>query len=251
MLKKFKKGFILAIIGLGIFIGIMLFINNNKTKSDDTLLKETMVDKKDESIINKEEENNHIVEKDTNEITSKQEENEDLSVYPKETLSTTSEQSINQNTNTEKKSTNKNKTASTQKIEDKKQENVVPQVKDEPKKEPKPIQSEVVDNSVDTNSLDYNEHRGRIDCYSSDECMNISLPIQFKYSNSITHSQYIAVMSKSGNTLGYFIEYMFKEYTYSSKEECENIGSQIKQTLNDKITSYQCNGSTLKIYTSY
>ena len=257
MLKNFKKRFILAILGLGIFMCIVkCIVINNKTNN--TSFKENEIELIDESIISdKEEENNQIVEEkknDTKEITSKTEENEDLSINQNisNNQTNTSEQktTINQNINTEKKSNNK-ESASTQIIEEKKQENVVSQVKDEPKKEQSTLQNDIVDNSVDTNSLDYNEHRGRIDCYSSDECMNISLPIQFRFSKSITYSQYIDVMSKSDKTLGYFIEYMFQEYTYSSSEECENMGREIKQTLKDKVISYQCNGSTLKIYTSY
>ena len=241
-----KKNICIAICIL-IFMGACVCVYNNYSKKEVNSSNEKLIDNKEDVIINKNEDksNEDKVEKkeeqNKQETTKTNDEKKSDLVQPKEE---SSNQTSNrkENIHVEEQIHNENNY---------KEENANTQIIEETKHEEQTIQPEVVDNSVDTNSLDYNEHRGRIDCYSSDECMNISLPMQFKFKKSITNSQYITVMSKSGNVLGYFIEYMFKENTYSSSEECENIGREIKQTLSDKVTSYQCNGSTLKIYTSY
>ena len=228
-------------------MGACVCVYNNYSKKEVNSSNEELIDNKEDIIINKNEDksNEEKVEKkeeqNKQETTKTNDEKKSDLVQPKEE-SNNQTNTYKENIHAEEQIHNENNY---------KEENTNTQIIEETKHEEQTIQPEVVDNSVDTNSLDYNEHRGRIDCYSSDECMNISLPIQFKFKKSITNSQYITVMSKSGNVLGYFIEYMFKENTYSSIEECENIGREIKQTLSDKVTSYQCNGSTLKIYTSY
>ena len=116
-------------------------------------------------------------------------------------------------------------------------------------------QQPVVDNSVNTSHWDYSIHKGRIDCYSSDSCNNKSLPIYSKFINSISNVWYVDVMSNSNTSLGYFIEYVFKENDYSTQSECEQNGNAIKSTLSDRVTSYSCtpNGNSyrLKIYTDY
>ncbi len=116
------------------------------------------------------------------------------------------------------------------------------------------IQQEVNnnDNSVDTNNLDYNIHRGRIDCSDLDDCMSKSLPIQYQFKKSILNSFYIEVIAKNDETLGYFIEYIFKEHNYGSKDECESVGNNIKKTLPSKVKGYECsNDGNLKIITDY
>ena len=77
-----------------------------------------------------------------------------------------------------------------------------------------PIIGELVvsnDNSVDPDSLDYPVHKGRVDCSDLNDCMNKSLPVQYEFKKSITNSFYLEVIAKSGKSLGYFIEYVFKE----------------------------------------
>ena len=242
-----KKKIICIAICILIFIGACVCVYNNYSKKEVNSLNEELIDNKEDVIINKDEDKSKEDKVETNEeqniqeTTKTNDEKKSDLVQPKEE-SNNQTNTYKENIHVEEQIHNENNY---------KEENTNTQIIEETKHEDQTVQPEVVDNSVDTNSLDYNEHRGRIDCYSSDECMNISLPIQFKFKKSITNSQYITVMSKSGNVLGYFIEYMFKENTYSSSEECENIGREIKQTLSDKVTSYQCNGSTLKINTDY
>ena len=105
--------------------------------------------------------------------------------------------------------------------------------------------------SIDTSHPDYSIHKGKKDCTDSSGCMDISLPIQFKYKKNISNTFYVEVRAKDGTVLGYFIEYVFKEYTYSSDEECNQIGNEIKSKLSDRVTSYSCNAGTLKINTNY
>ena len=116
-----------------------------------------------------------------------------------------------------------------------------------------PPKVEVVeDNSVDTNSIDYRIHKGRIDCGSAEACMNISIPIQLKYKKSISNVNYIEVIAKSNKTLGYFIDYVFVEYNYGSVDKCNEIGEGIKAQLSDRVTGYTCSPEgILKINKDY
>lgn len=231
----------LARIFFAVFV-VSLFVGVNSAFSGKSSKVET---KESQEIVEKQEEN-----KDEDEPIDKEEVVETV-VIPKE-LDETFEHSNNtnstfeqQNPQEEKQNITKNEVLNT----NTETNNYVQNPKEPEKIEEKP--QKIVDNSVDTSSLDYNEHKGRIDCGTPDECMSIALPIQFRFKQSMTNSFFIEVMSNSGNSLGYFIEYVFKENTYSSNEECEKIGSEIKQTLSDRVISYQCNGSTLKINTDY
>ena len=231
----------LARIFFAVFV-VSLFVGVNSAFSGKSSKVET---KESQEIVEKQEEN-----KDEDEPTDKKEVVETI-VIPKE-LDETFEHSNNinstfeqQNPQEEKQNITKNEVLNT----NTETNNYVQNTKEPEKIEEKP--QKIVDNSVDISSLDYNEHKGRIDCGTPDECMNIALPIQFRFKQSMINSFFIEVMSNSGNSLGYFIEYVFKENTYSSNEECEKIGSEIKQTLSDRVISYQCNGSTLKINTDY
>lgn len=227
-----------AVFVVSLFVGVNSAFNGKSSKIET---------KESQEIVEKQE-----VKNEEDESTEKEEVVETV-VIPKE-LEETFEHTNNtnstfeqQNPQEEKQNITKNEVLNTNtKTET---NNYVQNTKEPEKNEEKP--QKIVDNSVDTSSLDYNEHKGRIDCGSPDECMNIALPIQFRFKQSMTNSFFIEVMSNSGNSLGYFIEYVFKENTYSSNEECEKIGSEIKQTLSDRVISYQCNGSTLKINTDY
>ena len=108
------------------------------------------------------------------------------------------------------------------------------------------------DDMVDEESLDYPIHKGRIDCQDEASCMDKSIPIQFKYKQAISNVFYLEVISKKGNVLGYFIEYNFKESKYQNNEECNLIGKDIRDTLSDRIVSYECSDEgILTINTDY
>lgn len=124
-----------------------------------------------------------------------------------------------------------------------------------PPKEPlpeEPLPETPEPDAVDESSLDYFIHKGRIDCQEESSCMNISVPIQLKYKQSITNVFYLEVISKQDNILGYFIEYHFQANQYSSPEECELIGKEIQTTLSDRVVGYECTmDNILTINTDY
>lgn len=115
-----------------------------------------------------------------------------------------------------------------------------------------PKEEIIEDNSVDTNSMDYRIHKGRIDCNNAEACMDISIPIQLKYKKSISNVNYIEVIAKSDKTLGYFIDYVFVEYNYGNIDKCNEIGSSIKTKLSDRVTGFTCSPEgILKINKDY
>lgn len=108
------------------------------------------------------------------------------------------------------------------------------------------------DNLVNTSHLDYSTHKGRIDCTDSNKCMDDSLKIYFKYKQCISNVFYVEVMANNGTILGYFTEYVFKDSSYSTYDECQKVGNEIKNLLSDRVTSYQCDSSNkLRINTDY
>ncbi len=113
------------------------------------------------------------------------------------------------------------------------------------------ITTDVPDDSVDEESIDYPIHKGRIDCSDLQSCQELSLPMQFKYKDVIANAMYLEVISKNNHILGYFIEYFFNSPNYETNDECINVGKALKQDLNDKITSYTCIDNTLSIIANY
>ena len=108
------------------------------------------------------------------------------------------------------------------------------------------------DKTINTSHLDYYTHKGRIDCVDYNKCMDDSLKIYFKYKQCISNVFYIEVMANNGSILGYFTEYVFKDSSYSTNDECQKVGNEIKVLLSDRVTDYQCDSSNkLKINTDY
>lgn len=106
--------------------------------------------------------------------------------------------------------------------------------------------------AIDEESIDYPIHKGRIDCQDEASCMDKSIPIQFKFKQAISNVFYLEVISKKNHVLGYFIEYNFKESKYQNNDECNRIGTNIKDALSDRVTSYECSEEgILKINTDY
>ena len=82
--------------------------------------------------------------------------------------------------------------------------------------------------------------------------MDDSLKIYFKYKQCISNVFYVEVMANNGTILGYFTEYVFKESSYSTYDECQKVGNEVKGLLSDRVTGYQCDSSNkLKINTDY
>lgn len=169
----------------------------------------------------------------------------------------TNNKEINNNSNSEKEKQSVTNSTESNSIKesnntnenkiDKQEQTIINQQVDET-----PQSEIVIDDSVDTNGFDYHIHKGRIDCMDSKSCMDISIPIQLKYKKNISNAFYIEVISKSGNTLGYFIEYVFVDYDYKDIEKCNEIGNLIKDSLSDRVVGFTCSPEgILKINTDY
>ena len=239
-MRKKKKIFIMLLL---IIVLIFVFIINferkevkrevgakkeiiKEEKTDDEEVEENSDDQKlnETDSIEKEQ-----IESNNNSVNSSSNNNENKSTNSTNKSSSTNTQSNQSSSNSNNqtsssKSTNNNSQASTSRTDDK---------------------------TVDTSHPEYYIHQGKIDCTDSSDCMDISLPIQFKYKKIIANTYYVEVIAKDGTVLGYFIEYIFKDYTYSSDEECNQIGNEIKSTLSDRVTGFSCNSGNLKIITNY
>lgn len=115
-------------------------------------------------------------------------------------------------------------------------------------------QAEIVE-TVDKSSIDYSIHKGRIDCYSAEKCDEKGLPIYFQFKKAIRNLFYVEVMSNKNKSMGYFIEYVFQLSIFSTNEECQSYGTNIKNTLSDRVIGYTCtlkeNNYELKVNTYY
>ena len=221
-----------------------------------------------DKVVIKDEVNETIAEEETNSITENVIDAEEKTTTKQEIISSPQVKENNQHiSDVPKENKNDTSTENNKIIEEdnskneivKKEENIPPQLPKEEEiiediieknKEEEVIKQE--DNSVNTSHLDYPTHKGRIDCTDYNKCMDDSLKIYFSYEKIISNVFYVEVKSNSNKSLGYFTEYVFKEHTYSSEEECQRVGSEIKALLSDRITGYNCDSSnTIKIITDY
>lgn len=248
MCKK-QKCTILGVFFILLLFGVIYFILDNKIYNNKLDIQANNLDDNATNEI----ENSHENKNDAAEIIEKQEKNIN-----------NENETINNNGNNNNKSTKKNNDDAKQETKHNNEEivnsigdnitssNNSEKTEDNTQHASQQEDSNSDDNTVDTNNLDYHIHRGRIDCSNLDDCMSISMPIQYQFKKSILNSFYIEVIAKNDNTLGYFIEYIFKEYNYGSKDECEKMGSKIKQTLSNKVKGYNCDSEgVLKIITDY
>ena len=93
---------------------------------------------------------------------------------------------------------------------------------------------------VDQSNIDYQTHKGRIDCLTAEECINLSLPIQFELKDIIDSVFYLEVKTNSNKSLGYYIDYHFKEYQYEEYDTCIEKLNYLEQKIPDKINDYVC-----------
>lgn len=248
-MSKSKKYVILVIIlSLAIFIAIANVILNKKNyvnKSVDNDVSEKKTEYVDNSKIDvvdvieeKETIANNVDEIITNNSSNQKHDNKSENKKQESNTSNQKQEIVTENND------NKEIINSSQNNEEKKEQPIV--------NNSEQVELKKDDNSVDTDSIDYPIHKGRIDCKDLNDCMNKSLPIQYEFKKSISNSFYLEVIAKNDNSLGYFIEYVFKENNYGSNEECEKIGSKIKQTLSDRVIGYECSSNgNLKIKTDY
>ena len=113
-----------------------------------------------------------------------------------------------------------------------------------------PTNDEINDNEIANDTFDYQIHKGRIDCLTIDECMNMSLPIQFALKNTINNIFYLEVKTKNNESLGYFINYSFKDYQYEDYDACLKKEEYLKEKLNDRIIKCECNQEGLLVVES-
>ena len=100
---------------------------------------------------------------------------------------------------------------------------------------------------IDKDNIDYKIHLGRIDCLNTSDCFLKSSEIEKELTSSILDIVYLDVKNKNNETLGYFINYIFKDYQYEDYETCMSKGEYLKQRLSDRNVDYQCDDSVLKI----
>ncbi len=86
----------------------------------------------------------------------------------------------------------------------------------------------------------------KIDCHEIDECMDITMPIQFNYQELIADISYLEITEDS-KKLGYFIDYTFRPHTYENEDTCKMKRAEIKDLLKDHIKSIGCTDTTLTI----
>lgn len=93
---------------------------------------------------------------------------------------------------------------------------------------------------IDINDKNYQIHHGKIECLNTTECMEKTLPIQLKYNNLISDVTYLDILTNNHQVVGYFIKYTFKQTKFESYEKCITTIDEIKETLNDKISTITC-----------
>lgn len=239
-MRKKKKIFIMLLL---IIVLIFVFIINFERKE----VKREVSAKKE--IIKEEKTDDEEVEENSDD--QKLNENDSIKKEQIESNNNSVNSSSNNNENESTNSTNKSSSTNTQSNQSSSNSNNQISSSTSSNNNSQASTSRTDDKTVDTSHPEYYIHQGKRDCTDSSDCMNISLPIQFKYKKVIANTYYVEVVAKDGTVLGYFIEYIFKDYTYSSDEECNQIGNEIKSTLSDRVTGFSCNSGNLKIITNY
>ena len=239
-MRKKKKIFIMLLL---IIVLIFVFIINFERKE----VKREVSAKKE--IIKEEKTDDEEVEENSDD--QKLNENDSIKKEQIESNNNSVNSSSNNNENESTNSTNKSSSTNTQSNQSSSNSNNQISSSTSSNNNSQASTSRTDDKTVDTSHPEYYIHQGKRDCTDSLDCMDISLPIQFKYKRVIANTYYVEVIAKDGTVLGYFIEYVFKDYTYSSDEECNQVGNEIKSTLSDRVTGFSCNSGNLKIITNY
>ena len=248
MQKKKRKIIIILLIGI-LFITLFIVFNKKEEKGKVSSEKKDIIDVIEQEEDAKEEDTVIVDNQELNgtDATIEQEEVKDSNNNSGENGSNNSSNSVSSNNSSNSKSTN----ISPNIIESSPKMDIQTNNNSTNNNNSQASTNNYDGKSIDTTHTVYYIHKGKKDCTDSSGCMDISLPIQFKYKKNISNTFYVEVRAKDGTVLGYFIEYVFKEYTYSSDEECNQIGNEIKSKLSDRVTSYSCNSGTLKISTNY
>ena len=132
------------------------------------------------------------------------------------------------------------------------EENIINAVGEDKNKTTDSITTNIIINKTEVvdDTFDYQIHKGRIDCLDVDECINISLPIQFELKNIIDNVFYLEVKAESNKTLGYYINYSFKNHQYENYDICLNKEKYLKEKLSDRISKGECSSDGLLVVES-
>lgn len=107
-----------------------------------------------------------------------------------------------------------------------------------------PINNEEIISVTDETINNY-DNNNKIDCENIDDCMSISLPIQYELKNSIDSVFYLEINDNKNELLGYYIDYSFKDYQYKDYDTCTKKGAYLMDNLADRIDKYECSSEGL------
>lgn len=226
--------------------------NNVDDKNQQTQLSDSLITNDDEIVnelsTDKDEKENETKAEDNKSNNTKSTKNE----TKQQNSNTTTKNDSNSSSNNSNKNENTSSNTSTSSDNNSNQNNNTNENTNAQQTETKPNTTPVEDDGVDTSNPDYHIHKGVIECYSQEDCESKTFRIQLKFRKSIDYANYIDVVSKKGNTLGYYIQYVFKIGNYDSYDSCVQKGNEIKETINNKVTGYECDDSgNLKINSVY
>lgn len=94
------------------------------------------------------------------------------------------------------------------------------------------------DENVDIDTTNSETLSNQIDCIDIDECMSLSLPIQFELKDLIDSVFYLEVKDNNNQLLGYSIDWSFHDYDYENYDVCIEKGNYLKEKISN--SDYKC-----------
>lgn len=79
-----------------------------------------------------------------------------------------------------------------------------------------------------------------IDCRNIPECIKKDFLIKENFKDIIDNITYEDVIGEDNQLLGYSANYEFKKYKYQDKEECNEMGKLLKETINNHEIDFYC-----------
>ena len=215
------KKVLLTLSSVILLIGVILFLLYPKNKYKETInyevteeiIEEIKEDKEDEYITEINEIDNNNVENDSSSISNSNK--NDL-----ESHNTSNSNVVNNKTKTVKE-VKKESTVSEPKKEIKEEENdkeIIPEQKEE---DPPKVKEEVRDDIIDTNSLFYSIHHGKIETSTQIKCLSAGEEIAFIDTVDINYYRCYEVTSTTGKVLGYYLN------IFCNSDNCNRYKNQI------------------------
>ena len=94
------------------------------------------------------------------------------------------------------------------------------------------------DENVDADITNSEALSNQIDCIDIDECISLSLPIQFELKDIIDSVFYLEVKDDNNQLLGYSIDWSFHDYNYENYDACIEKGNFLKEKISN--SDYKC-----------